>query len=196
MMVSEEPPTSRGVKSGVSRASALFPPDDDESQRARDDCEDDDIEVLERSSSIEVIEEDARPGLPGEFPRSTGVRSDMSGADASNAGSRDRGVSSESWAAAGLVPEAGNSGQSTRCDQRCDAMREHRLGRESTPAKSCAVSLLIYGETGPKKQGEGPGKFGTRDADAFYELEDEDSAGSDSRVIEGARSSASSGCPN
>ena len=75
-------------------------------------------------------------------------------------------------------------------------MKEHRPGRESTPAKSCAVSLLRYGGAGPKQRKEGLEELGAEDTDVCYELEDEAPVRTDSQTIEGAHSSVSSGCPN
>ena len=75
-------------------------------------------------------------------------------------------------------------------------MEEHRPGKESTPAKSCAVSLLLYGGSEPKKRDERLGGSGPEDANISCELEDEAPARTDSQTIEGAHSSVSSGRPN
>ena len=75
-------------------------------------------------------------------------------------------------------------------------MEGHRPGMESTPVKSCAVSLLLYGEAEPKRWDEGLEEPGAEDTDVCHEMEDDAPARTESQTIEGAHSSVSSGCPN
>ena len=154
---------------------------------------------------------DERTAVPRESLKSDGPNTDACGANASNATdaesmdsscyiidaeSMGQGVLSELWAPASQVPEIGDSSLATRCDQRCDAMRDHRPGRESTPAKSCGVSLLLYGGAEPKKRDERLEELGAEATNVCYELEDDAPARTESQTIEGAHSSVSSGCPN
>ena len=145
------------------------------------------------------VEGDKWTAVPGEPSKSDSPEADACSANASHAMDAEsvgREAQSELWAPASQVPSIGDAGLPTGCDQRCDAMKKHRPGKESTPAKSCAVSLLLHGGAEPKKRHERLGEPGAENADVSCELEDDAPARTDSQTIEGAHSSVSSGCPN
>ena len=159
-----------------------------------------DVENSDRSCYILEAESVGQADGPNACGADASNATDAKSLDSScciiDAESMGQGVLSEPWAPASQVPEVGTPSLSARCDQRCDAMKEHRPGKESTPVKSCAVSLLIYGGAEPKKRDERLEESGAENADVCYELEDGALDRTDSRIIEGARSSGSSGCPN
>ena len=107
-----------------------------------------------------------------------------------------RGILSEPWAPVNQGPEIGDASPTTGRDQRLDSTKEHRLGRKSAPVKSCAISLLRYEGAEPKRRDGRLVKLDAKDAGARCERKDEAQDRPESRTIEGAHPSASSGCPN
>ena len=195
--------------------------------------EDDDIEVLDRSSSIEVIEEDGigakdageddRTTVPGASSKFDGLSTNARGTNAVNIADEGsigsgcytvdaesvghdchvidalgtgRGILSEPWAPVNQGPEIGNASPTTGRDQRLDSTKGHRPGSRITPVKNCAISLLRCEGPEPKRCDGRLVKLDAKAAGARCERKDEAQDRTESRTIEGAHPSASSGCPN